>query len=373
MTRHSHPSRVVSPTVAGTGLLALDIVFNAESHDHLECYAGGTCGNVLAILSYLGWKSLPVSRLAADSAANHILEDLHQWKVSTDFVSLESDGSTPIIIQRIGRRASGQPYHSFSWRCPICGGYLPGYKPVLAGVAQEVAKRLPALQVFFFDRVSRGSLHLAKKLAESGSIVFFEPSGIGDPALFREAWSLSHVIKYSHERLRDIADLDLRPTERQGVLLEIETLGEDGLRYRSRLARSRNKTWTNVPAFPVADLKDAAGSGDWCTAGLLSKLARTGLAGLRKTTSAALNEALRYGQALAAWNCGFEGARGGMYEVDLATFHDQVEQILEGEEFAPLALDRQNPELADLLANLCPGCEKSTSPLQVHRRNGTTG
>ncbi len=373
MIRRKPSSRILRTTIAGTGLLALDVVFNIESKAHLDCFAGGTCGNVLTILSYLGWKSLPIARLSSGPAADYLIEDLHRWNVSTDFISLEADGSTPVIFQRIGRRASGQPYHSFSWRCPICGAHLPGYKPVLAGVAQELSKRLPTAQVFFFDRVSRGSLHLAKNTSESGGVVVFEPSGIGDPDLFREAWALAHVVKYSHERLRDIADLDLKPTERHGVLLEIETLGEDGLRFRSRLPRSKNNGWTALAAFPVVDLKDSAGSGDWCTAGLLSVLARAGLADLRETTPTSLHQALRYGQALAAWNCGFEGARGGMYEVELPTFRHQIEQILKSGEFTPPSLKKPNPELAQLLGSLCPACEKSEVPFNVHIRNGVAG
>lgn len=375
MGGHAAAPRKPCPSVVGTGLVALDVVLSAnrDSGGSLQCFVGGTCGNVLTVLSYLGWNATPVGRLSPGPAGERVLSDLHQWKVATDHLSVDADGSTPTIIQRIGRRATGQPYHTFSWRCPACGAHLPGYKPVLASVAQHLAERLPAAQVFFFDRVSRGSLHLAKKASENGAVVVFEPSGIGDPRLFREAWALAHVVKYSHERLRDIADLDLKPSEREGVLLEIETLGEEGLRYRSRLPKSSSKGWTSQPAFPVSELKDAAGAGDWCTAGVLNKLARGGLTALKKAALESLREAFHYGQALAAWNCGFEGARGGMYEVDLATFHRQVEQILEGGEFEPTSLEKQDPELARLLASLCPSCEKSDFPVRAQRRIYSNG
>jgi fructokinase len=281
MKRVATKALLLGPCAFGTGLLALDVVVKADSPGAPLCYAGGTCGNVLTVLSYLGWNVAPISRLAPGPATDRLLADLADWKVSTQFVSLEEDGSTPVIIQRIARTASGVPYHTFSWRCPCCGAHLPGYKAVLATAAKELAGRLPTHQVFFFDRVSRGALHLARACSDGGGIVAFEPSGIGDPDLFREAWSLAHIVKYSHERLRDIADLELERSEREGVLLEVETLGADGLRYRSRLPKSRTGGWRHLSGFTPESLKDAAGSGDWCTAGLLDRLARGGLSGLQ--------------------------------------------------------------------------------------------
>jgi sugar/nucleoside kinase (ribokinase family) len=351
--------RLTTPTAVGTGLVTLDVIFNEDTQQAPRCFAGGTCGNVLTILSYLGWHSAPLSRLSPGAAAESVLADLRKWEVSTEFVSVEDDGSTPIIIQRIARTATGAPYHSFSWRCPGCGAHLPGYKPLLAGVAKELAGRLPASQVFFFDRVSRAALHLAKACSDAGAVVVFEPSGVGDPNLFREAWRLAHIVKYSHERLRDIADLELKRSERESVLLEVETLGADGLRYRSRLPRARTNRWRQLHAFKPQTFKDAAGSGDWCTAGLLNRLAPHGLVGFRATGGEKLLDALRYGQALASWNCGFEGARGGMYQLDKPTFERQVEKILKGGERAPVATKEEVAIAANFLARFCPSCNET--------------
>src|SRR5262249_6696445 len=150
---------------------------------------------------------------------------------------------------------------------------------ILAAVAQALTERLPSAQAFFFDRVSRGALRLAEHFSDQGALIFFEPSGISTPKLFREAWAMAHVVKYSHERLREITDLDLKPAERGGALLEIETLGAEGLRYRSRLTSCKTKGWVTEPGFTVEQLADAGGSGDWCSAGLLDKLGRSGLRG----------------------------------------------------------------------------------------------
>lgn len=91
-----------------------------------------------------------------------------------------------------------------SWRCPRCGNRLLGYRPVLASVAHHLAAEIGTPQVFFFDRVSRGALTLARVAAARGAAIVFEPSGVGHPALFREAWEIAHVVKYSHERLQEL-------------------------------------------------------------------------------------------------------------------------------------------------------------------------
>ncbi len=339
------------PTAIGAGLVALDVVV---SGDEVNNFAGGTCGNVLTVLSFLGWDSMPVARLKKDIAAEWLSEDLIRWGVDTSYITMTDDGSTPVIIQRIKGGADGLPTHSFSLRCPCCSSYLPGYKSIVGAAASELALGMPQHQVFFFDRVSRGTLNLAKKSAEEGALIVFEPSGIGEPRLFREAWSIAHVVKYSHDRLRDIADLDLRSV-RNSLLLEIETLGTSGLRYRSRLADSQKPRWKSLEAIPTSSLKDAAGAGDWCTAGIIQKLARGGFAGFKKVKERRLADAFRYGQALAAWNCGYEGARGGMYQITKNQFEHKIRRLLAGKGIRLTTED--SISASEDLSSLCPTCE----------------
>ena len=94
-----------------------------------------------------------------------------------------------------------------------------------------------------------------------------------------------------------------------GPLLVIETFGAKGLRYRDqRNIPGQNSEWQHLPALPVEVVRDAGGSGDWCTAGFIHRLGQTGLEGFRTASADDLQEALRFGQALAAWGCAFEGA-----------------------------------------------------------------
>ena len=356
-----------APVAVGMGLVALDIVFTADDDSPPRSYAGGTCGNVLTILSYLGWRSFPISRLRNDKAGKRLVQDLHQWGVSTKFVSQTSDGSTPVIVQRIKRSSSGVPRHSFSWRCPSCGAYLPGYKPVLAAQIETAALGVPNGDVFFFDRVSRATLLMATISRKRGAVVFFEPASVGDPALFKEAWAVSHVVKYSHERLSEMAELGLGHAKYSNVLLEIETVGAEGLRYRSWLPTAATKGWVSVEPFSAPDAKDTSGAGDWFTAGVLNSLSRKGAVGLAKSTRIQLNSAIENGQALAAWNCRFEGARRRMYEVSRAELESAVKQILRRSGAAVVEGSESLGKTHEDVAELCHSCVEQTTTVKKQR------
>jgi fructokinase len=350
--------------VVGTGFIALDAVVSAEKSVPVRHWAGGTCGNVLIALRYLGWAAKPIARLGTSKVNQLLVKDLRRWRVSQAFVRTDPEGSTPVIVERITKDASGNPKHSFHWRCDGCGSRYPGYKPELLGVAEKIAPKIAKAKVFFFDRVSAGALHLARAAKDAGALVFFEPCSIGNPLLFRQAWEVSHVVKYSHERLSDFPELAVEPSPR----LVVETLGDAGLRYLRRSAANRAGTWTNLNALPVNDLKDAAGAGDWCTAGIISKLGANGFAGFSKTADRHLTEAMQFGQALASWNCRFEGARGGMYAVSKAQFRTQIEDILCGTaDF--LSIDRNMPSHETVSNALCSICElASGTKVQVKKR-----
>lgn len=311
--------------VIGTGLLTLDVVINADVGDVPRLYAGGTCGNVLTILSYLGWHSYPVARLNGDTASKRVLRDLKEWGVNVNFAKRSPKASTPIIVHQISRGRDGTPSHKFTWTCPQCGAWLPSYKAITNEAANKIAPRIKSPKVFFMDRVSRGILTLAETCAKKGALVVLEPAGTVDPKLFAEALAVSHILKYSHDRIHAFADL-LKGASKPA--LEIETRGREGLRYRSSLDGCPNLQWRNVPAYPVLGFKDSAGAGDWCSAGLIHALGQKGVAGFLATDSTQLTNAIRLGQAMASWTCGFEGARGGMYEVDKESFRAAIEELL---------------------------------------------
>jgi fructokinase len=345
----------------GTGLIALDVVVMEGDPSEPLLMTGGTCGNVLLALSYLGFRVAPICRLDDDAAAELIQEEFRAWGADTTYVSVGDDGSTPVIFQTIRPNPGGVPTHSFSWRCPSCGKRFPAYKPALASTAEAIAAEMPSPRVFFFDRVNRGALVLAEKASKLGALVVFEPSSVGDYGLFKEAWAMSHVVKYSHERLADLPDLEFGVNQ----LLQIETLGAEGLRYRARFGNRVTSPWKSLEALQTSTLLDTAGAGDWCTAGLIHRLGRDGAEGCRAAKPLDVEGALRYGQALASWNCGFVGARGGMNHMTVAECDEQVRAILAGRKSAtPVKLGQ-----AASGRSLCPACwESDKSDAKPKRR-----
>ncbi len=346
------------PTVFGTGLLALDLVVCDGGSAPPRSYAGGTCGNVLTILSYFGWHASPIARLGSDQAARTVQTDLSRWGVDLTYASLAPAARTPIFMERLRRDAAGVPYHTFSWYCQHCGGRYPGYSPVPLSAVVDLLERLKSADVFFFDRVSRGALQLALTARANGAVVFFEPSGVGDASLFEEALEICHILKYSQERMKSFEQW-IRPQEPTAALLEIETLGRGGLRFRSRTESTLLTSWKHVEAYPVRDLTDAAGCGDWCTAGIIDLLCQGGAESFRQAEPAALLQALRLGQALAAWNCSFEGARSGMYGMEAGEVRKVAEALVSGTSMSP-SQQQQPDELPNAAVGFCSSCTRKT-------------
>jgi fructokinase len=355
-----------NPVVIGTGLVALDVVIPNDLVTDPYLCAGGTCGNVLTALAFLGWGSYPIARLSPDGASKQVSADLRHWNVKLDFVTFGNDGSTPVIIQHIRNDKNGDPTHSFSRKCPCCGAILPWYKPVRAVDVAELVPKLPRSQVFFFDRTSRGALSLAEQARDQGALVFFEPSASSDPKLLEAALKLAHIVKVSSDRIgRNKAVL----TSTQPKIV-IETQGSAGLRFRhpdSETERSKGK-WHKMPPIPVESLRDTAGAGDWCTAGIIYMLGATGSRGIDELTLTEVRKAVEVGQAMASWACGFDGPRGGMYRCDKVVFQTSVLGLLNGRADAATDMKKAAVPARERQAFACESCREQAPPLKRRER-----
>ena len=310
--------RTTNFTCAGTGLISLDVLFEGKSDSNPSVYAGGSCGNVLSILSYLKVKSLPISRLGKNKAAELIIDDFRKWGINTQFIDKEIKGSTPIIIHRILDSQSGNPKHRFEFKNPDNGAWFPRFRPVLAKKVDEINEKLPEVDVFYFDRASRSSIELAKAAKQNGTLVYFEPSSCRDQKLFKECLETSDILKYSNDRLPNFKSRF--PTIQ--ATLEIETRGKEGLAYRFK-----SNVWNTIKAYKIADVLDTAGAGDWCSAGIIKKLLDSKIKDLDLASSNTIKDALHYGQAVGALSCLFKGARGLMYNLSVQNFHELIDEL----------------------------------------------
>ena len=60
----------------GAGLISLDVLIWDGQTIPVSYYLGGTCGNVMMILYFMGWESYPTARLDGTKDAMRVLDDM---------------------------------------------------------------------------------------------------------------------------------------------------------------------------------------------------------------------------------------------------------------------------------------------------------
>lgn len=303
---------IVPPSVIGGGFFAYDVLVGVGARYRA---LGGSAGNVLAILAYLGWKSYPVAHLGSDDAAELIRREFKALGAVTSFLHSRETTKTPVVYQWLDE---GRPRYSFA--CPVCGEDTKRVEPEIADLASEVAHEAPVPQVFFFDRTTALNAHLASHYRSKGAMIVFEPSTKVLDDDFWRCVSLSHVVKYASDRIQDLGC-------GQAPFLEVRTEGAAGLRFRM----PGTNDWKQLPSIAVPFVADTSGSGDWCTAGALYWFMRARRT-IQTASSKQITTALRFGQALAAMNCMYEGARAMAKNRDADDLVDVARHLMDSHE-----------------------------------------
>ena len=297
------PRAMPLATVAGAGFIALDILLAGKQDRQLRRRAGGTCGNVLAILSFLGHASVPIARLGTDKAADFIISDLKSTGVDCQHVQRDPSGRTPRVVEFLPDQPGST--HRFAFTCPMCQRRSPRRsEPVFERGNESIHQIKPAL--FFFDRSGPTTIKLAMEAHASGALVMFEPDSFGSNGNFKRALQLSDVVKYSVHRTGQSIEPWLGEVDHKPWLV-VETMDGEGLRYMTRRGLD-NLVWQHQEPFLVDNPADQAGAGDWCSAGLISRLLTTTVSERWRERSVA--RALAFGQSLAAASILFEGPKG---------------------------------------------------------------
>lgn len=299
-------------SVIAAGYTPLDVVLHGE---HVRHSAGGTAGNVAAILAFLGWESAVVGEVGSDPAGSALRADLERSGVSTVHL-LQTTGSTTRVVHKTG--ANGHSYH---FSCPSCGVRFPRNRRLSTTNAERLAELLDPPGVFFFDRANPGTVRLAEKLADRGVLIVFEPASGIKAAYALKAFHLAHILKFSTDsgiNLHGALGIGLGRRDQ----IQISTSGRRGAQYRVGDSR-----WRTSPAFEYPTV-DEAGAGDWTTACFLHALTQNTQAQNNPTVEN-VGDALTWAQAVAAVSCGFTGARGLAHARSCETVLQSAQQLVE--------------------------------------------
>lgn len=291
--------------VVGAGLITLDLIVADLQRRQFWHRAGGTCANVLAILSKIGVKTGAIARIGRDRAGDILVADLEAVGVDCTFVKREAQTRTSRIAELM--QPASRRTHRFLFTCPLCNSRLPRNGAPTVSQAGLAASNLRATDVFFFDRVSEAILLMAEEAKAGGAVVMFEPGKPGVGSRFAQAVACSDIVKYAGRRVGRSVDeiLDYASTR---PLLVVETLDGGGLRYRLRADDGSMVDWIEQSPYVLRSTVDSAGAGDWCSAGFIAKLLPR--SGSRRWDEGWIQDALAFGQALAAASISFVGPRG---------------------------------------------------------------
>lgn len=281
--------------VVGTGFTVMDRVY-VDSLAFSAEELGGSCGNVLISLAMLRRHVAPVLRLGADEVGVRLVGEFHHAGAETRYIRRRADMRSPVLAQHL--HASG--VHTFAFRCPETDVDLPRYQPIGEDELREALPAILKCSVFYADRLSVAIVEAMEAAAGSGSVVYFEPSDVGDDDLFRRALKVTSVLKFSAERLAGLAG---RVDGADGMIL-IVTHGEAGLEVR----RGGERHWSG--SHPAPDVRDTCGSGDMVSVGVIDWLLARGRDGRSGFSMSEFVQGIEAGQRLAAENCAYVGARG---------------------------------------------------------------
>lgn len=299
----------MSINIVGSGLICLDIIYNKGNMNNAVHTIGGSCGNVLSILSYLSCNSYPILPHVNNSTFELIKNEMLSLNINFEFIVEKEGYDLPIIIQE-----NYNNKHKFKFKNPIKNSFLPKYKSLSKEIIEEIKSNKLVPDFFYFDRCNSSNLELAKYYKSKGTIVFFEPSKVSYPNLFKECLANSNIVKYSDDRFDSLDDYIKNP-----IPVEIKTKGAKGLEYRINGSK-----WYKQQAKSVLNIVDTSGCGDICSAGLICYLKN-----YPELNQINIENGLKVGQTMSAINCNFIGAKTFINYLSKTDFYDLVHKHIE--------------------------------------------
>lgn len=297
--------------ILGVGLICIDIIIRQGKS--LRYYNGGSCGNVISALSFLGWDSDLITRRHEDIAGD-ILK-INFDKIGVNHIEVGKKPShTPRIIEKLTIKKGEYLGHDFLLKCPDCFQELPKLKLINTTEIKPIIQSLYRYGALYTDRISAGIRSLRDNFNQHGAWTIYEPNSFRNINAFLKNAKESTIVKFSSEKIPfEIANRLRSLADESKILIIVQTLGENGLRFCFRKRNKKLSSWINLPAQPITNLVDIAGAGDWCTAGTIINLLSIHPKSPNWLTENEVISALQYGQALSAISCSFVGGQGLIY------------------------------------------------------------
>jgi len=304
-------------TVIGSGAYYFDTIvvrdypYGPEKKKFIEKTVleevGGTCGNVMCMLSYLGLKTYPLAILDQSEQGYQMKSDLERYGADTRFVRNEKDGGTCLF--RCTHKTTPEGEHVMSFRMTSPGSRFPRKKQPGArnGEAASFVDGLDFVpDVFFFDDPAAGNMIIAEELRKKGTMVYFEPEGIQDGKLgaFLKRVQVSDVVKFSGEKISDSSF-----TDEFSDKLFIQTLGSKGMRFRLRGGK-----WNNIAPIQNDNVVDWEGAGDWTSSAFIAYICDKGWNDISKISESQVRESLENATGVASRSVSFMGSKGMIWE-----------------------------------------------------------
>ena len=297
--------------ILGTGIFNWDSIFVREyplGPQYNRTYeeklvveeVGGTCGNVMCMLSHLGWQAFPVTSLDRSEEGFGMTESLRKFGCDCRYVTNTDEGGTTILTIKHVLDKEGNRQTRVRQGSPG-GSRFPRRRHLrLRDQAPAFIEALDFVpDVFFFDDPAAGYRYMAREFREKGVLVYFEPSARKEKADF-ESILASDIIKFSGENVQDVTFVkDYRDK------LFIQTLGADGLRFNLR-----GEGWVILPPVENGNVVDWEGAGDWTTSAFLNALSEVDALSIKRLTSEVVKGALEKAQVVASKSVSYMGSKG---------------------------------------------------------------
>jgi sugar/nucleoside kinase (ribokinase family) len=263
---------------------------------------GGTCGNVICMLSYLGWDARPQVKLIDSDEGKSILTSLQSFGCDTRYVSLDPKGGFSGMTCT-HRKSNKTGEHELGLR-----SFGPNGSQFRKITELRARDEVPAFletitdrpAVYFFDHMEAGPRLIASELRNKGTLVYFECENSKDWKKFMKSVEVADIVKFSDENVTDLSFVTNYPDK-----LFIQTQGSNGLSFSLCAGK-----WIHLDAYPVSKVIDWEGCGDTTTAVFIDELSKIGLPSVSNLTEKQVISCLKVAMEKASLCCQFYGSKG---------------------------------------------------------------